>query len=198
MPRFDPTRHLFSSTPSIMPPSTTTPPIHPETPMGEILQAYPSARRALFMRYHVGGCSSCGYDPSDTLADVCKSHNILDVDEVIRHIHASHEADQRLQVDVRETQRLMQAGEGWRLIDVREDFEREIVAIEGAEAISQELVQSLMGGPKDAKLIFFCHHGMRSLDAASYFVGHGFEHVRSMSGGIEAWAQEIDPTLARY
>jgi adenylyltransferase/sulfurtransferase len=39
---------------------------------------------------------------------------------------------------------------------------------------------------------------MRSLDAASYFVGHGFEHVRSMSGGIEAWAQEIDPTLARY
>lgn len=178
-------------------PATTTP-LRPETTMAEILEAYPSARRALFMRYHVGGCSSCGYDPSDTLATVCQSHNILDVDEVIRHIHASHEADRRLQVDVHEVKRLMSAGEGWRLIDVREDFERKVAAIAGAEAITQELVQSLMGGSKDAKVIFFCHHGMRSLDAASYFVGHGFESVRSMSGGIDAWSQLIDPSIERY
>lgn len=178
--------------------SATKAPLNSDTPMGEILESYPSARRALFMRYHVGGCSSCGYEPTHTLGDVCKSHNILDVDEVVRHIYASHEADQSLQVDVKETQRLMAAGEGWRLIDVREDSERAIAALAGAEAISQDLIQSLMNGPKDAKLIFFCHHGMRSLDAASYFVGHGFDHVRSMSGGIEAWSQQIDPSVARY
>jgi hypothetical protein len=35
--------------------------------MGEVLEAYPSAQRALFRRYHIGGCNSCGYAPGDTL-----------------------------------------------------------------------------------------------------------------------------------
>ena len=49
----------------------------------EILDRIPSAQRALFQRYHVGGCSSCAFQPTDTLAQVCKDHNILDVNEVV-------------------------------------------------------------------------------------------------------------------
>lgn len=172
--------------------------VTPATPMGEILQLFPSARRALFMRYHVGGCNSCGYEPTDTLGEVCRKHNILDVDEVIRHIHASDLADRSLQVDVHGTRELLASGEGWRLLDVRGDDERAIAALAGAEAITQDLVQELMDGPKDAKLIFFCHGGVRSLDAASYFAGHGFTNVRSMSGGIDAWSREIDGSIPRY
>ena len=55
-----------------------------------------SAQSNVFQRYHVGGCSSCGFQPSDTLAQVCKDHNILDVNEVIQHILRSHEVDQRI------------------------------------------------------------------------------------------------------
>ena len=51
---------------------------------------------------------------------------------------------------------------------------------------------------KDAPIVFYCHLGQRSLDAASYFAGHGFTNVRSMSGGIEAWALQVDPSVPLY
>jgi hypothetical protein len=53
--------------------------ITPAMTMQEILSQYPAAQRALFRRYHVGGCSSCGFQPTDTLEQVCKSHNLLDL-----------------------------------------------------------------------------------------------------------------------
>jgi hypothetical protein len=45
----------------------TRPAITRHSTMGEVLEAYPSAQRALFRRYHIGGCNSCGYAPGDTL-----------------------------------------------------------------------------------------------------------------------------------
>ena len=44
--------------------------IGPDTTMEEILRAYPSAKIGLFQRYHIGGCASCCYQPTDTLAEV--------------------------------------------------------------------------------------------------------------------------------
>ena len=55
-----------------------------------------------------------------------------------------------------------------------------------------------MRWPQDTPIVFDCHHGQRSLDAASYFAGHGFTEVRSMTGGIDAWAVEVDPSVPRY
>lgn len=49
--------------------------------MQEVLEAYPSAQRAVFQRYHIRGCNSCGYQPEDTLEQVAHNHNITDLDE---------------------------------------------------------------------------------------------------------------------
>jgi hypothetical protein len=70
---------------------TTT--LDPQMTMRELLQHYPGAQRALFRRYHIGGCSSCGFQPDETLAGVCARNNSLPVGEVVEHIQASHEAD---------------------------------------------------------------------------------------------------------
>lgn len=43
-----------------------------------------------------------------------------------------------------------------------------------------------------------CHHGGRSMQVASFLMGRGFSHVANVAGGIHAWADELDPTLARY
>ena len=85
---------------------TSTAQITPDMTMERVLEIAPSAQRALFQRYHIGGCSSCAFQPTDTLAQVCKDHNILDVKEVLRTIHNAHEADSKLQVDP-------QAVRGW-------------------------------------------------------------------------------------
>src|ERR687885_793306 len=61
--------------------------------MSEIVERFPGAQRALFRRYHIGGCSSCGFSPDETLASVCGRNGSLDVDEVLKHIQSSHQQD---------------------------------------------------------------------------------------------------------
>ena len=85
------------------------------------------------------------------------------------------------------------------LLDVREPEEQAIVKLDGSLPVTQELLQETMNaGPKDTPIVTYCHHGIRSLEAASYLIGHGFTDVRSLTGGIDAWAAHIDPSLPRY
>jgi rhodanese-related sulfurtransferase len=176
--------------------STAT--IRPDMTMEEILRQAPSAQRALFQRYHIGGCSSCGFQPTDTLAQVCRDHNILDVAEVVRTIERSEEVDRKVQVSPEQVKDWLDRGEDFSLIDVRTPVELAIASIEAAEALDFQDPGKYMSLPKDRRIVFFCRSGMRSLDVAAYFLGHGFTDVRSMTGGILAWGERIDPRIQRY
>src|SRR5687768_14623270 len=72
--------------------------IDPNTTMRELLERYPGAQRALFRKYHIGGCSSCGFQPEETLAEVCARNENVSVEEAAQHVIASHDADQKLQI----------------------------------------------------------------------------------------------------
>ncbi|MEQ1853475.1 MAG: rhodanese-like domain-containing protein [Chthoniobacteraceae bacterium] len=171
--------------------------IDPQITMGELVSRFPGAQRALFRSYHVGGCSSCGFKPDETLAQVCARNENLPVADVTQTILAAHDADQRMQIAPVDAAELVKAGKA-RLIDVRSQEEWDSVHIEGSTFFTQELMQQLGGLPQEQLLIFVCHHGVRSLDAAAYFAGHGIENVRSLRGGIDAWSCEVDPALPRY
>ena len=66
--------------------------------MNAVLKIFPGAQRALFRRYHIGGCSSCGFSPDETLAQVCARNGNLDVAEVLAHIQSSHDQDVKVSV----------------------------------------------------------------------------------------------------
>lgn len=166
--------------------------------MREVLEAYPSAQRALFQRYHVGGCGSCGYQPGDTLEEVARGHNIVDVEEVITFVEHAEQADGGIQVSPIDVAAALGSDDAPRLIDVRTPPEWELARIEGATLMSEALAQEMMRWPPDTPIVFYCHLGQRSLDAASYFAGHGFTEVRSMTGGLDAWSAEVDPSVPRY
>ena len=172
-----------------------TPTITPEMTMEQILEAVPAAQRALFQRYHVGGCNACGFQPSDTLAQVCKERNILDVQEVIQTIQRAHELDGKVQVEPRQVKEWLDRNEDFSFIDVRQPEEIAAAAIPGAEPLDFGDPGRYMSLPKERRIVFTCRSGQRSLDVASYFIGHGFQSVHSMRGGIEAWAREIDPSV---
>ena len=159
--------------------------------MAEILRQFPSAQRALFQRYHIGGCSSCAFQPTDTLAQVCKDHNILDVGEVIRTIQIAQEMDAKLQVAPREVKSWIDAGEDFSFIDVRSPEEIRAARIAESEPLDFDAPDRYMSLPHDRKIVFHCQSGERSLDVAAYFKGHGFQRVYSMRGGLEAWQTEI-------
>ncbi len=166
--------------------------------MQEVLDSYPSAQRALFRRYHIGGCHSCGYEPDDILEEVAHRHNITDLEEVVDFIEQADQADRRIQAGPQDVAAALRSGTPPRLIDVRTSDEWELARIEGATLITEELAKEMMTWPKDTAIVFYCHGGQRSLDAAAYLAGHGFKNARSMTGGIEAWSLEVDGAVPRY
>ncbi|MCC6405696.1 MAG: rhodanese-like domain-containing protein [Planctomycetes bacterium] len=175
---------------------TTT--ITPDMTMERILEIAPAAQRALFQRYHIGGCSSCGFQPTDTLAQVCKDHNILDVKEVLATIARAQDVDTKIQVEPKDVKQWLDAKEDFSFIDVRTPEELALARIAGAEPLDYDNPAKYMDLPKDRKIVFTCRSGVRSLDVASYFIGHGFQRVYSMRGGILAWSEEIDASVPRY
>ena len=88
-----------------------------------------------------------------------------------------------------------------RLIDVREADEFEIARIAGAELLPLSqwpaLAVEKLRDPAQPLLIQ-CHHGGRSGQASAYLLRNGFTDVTNVAGGIDAWSQEIDPSVPRY
>jgi rhodanese-related sulfurtransferase len=166
---------------------TETADISLEMTMEEILDRIPSAQRALFQRYHVGGCSSCGFQPTDTLSKVCKDHNLLDPQEVLNYLRTAAEVDAKMAVDPSEIRAWKGEGRAFRFIDVRQPDEVAAAPFEAAEPLDYTNSQAYMELPKDTLIVFACADGGRSLDVASYFIGHGFTAIRSLKGGIAAW-----------
>ncbi|MES2466157.1 MAG: rhodanese-like domain-containing protein [Verrucomicrobiota bacterium] len=180
-------------------PATADSPIHPDLTMGALLDAFPGARRALFAKYHVGGCSSCGFQLSETLAEVCARNEDMPVDEAIAHLLASQENDAAMQISAPDLKAALDSPHPPRLLDVRSREEFEAVRLQGAELMTQPLLEDFFhSGDKTQPIVVYCHHGLRSLDAAAYLIGHGFQQVKSLAGGIDAWSTEVDPAVRRY
>lgn len=171
----------------------------PNTPMAQVLGIYPGARRALFRKYHIGGCSSCGFSPSETLGQLCERNGNLLVDEVLAHLQASQHQDDLLTLSPSDLASARTSSQPVRLLDIRTREEWDATRIPGAEFVNQELVQHLMGSnDRQTLLVFYDHTGTQSLDAAAYFAGHGFQNARALKGGIDAYAAEVDPSIPRY
>ena len=170
-----------------------------QSPMREVLEAFPGAQRALFRRYHIGGCSSCGFSPEETLAQVCARNGNLDTAEVLAHIQSSHEQDAKVLISPVELVELKAKDPAVKVVDVRSREEFEAVHIEGSLLLSQPVMQQLMASGSNAEpIVVVDHAGKNGLDAAAYFMGHGLQNVRCLRGGIDAWAQEVDPKMRRY
>ena len=101
-------------------------------------------------------------------------------------------------MSVQQLKAAMDAGETFELIDVRTPEERATAAIAGAVLHNESEADRLQALPRDTKLVFHCHHGGRSQQAAEQFVVLGFSNVHNVAGGINAWSQEIDSTIPRY
>lgn len=85
------------------------------------------------------------------------------------------------------------------LLDVRTEQERDIAKIDGAVAIPVADIGDRLGElPRDRRWIVHCHRGPRSLRAAQQLRDAGFDEVYNLEGGIDAWAEDVDPSLARY
>ena len=104
-----------------------------------------------------------------------------------------------IEVTPREVSERLERGDKFLFVDVREKWEYESARIEGSVLIPlREIPANLQRLAGAREIVFFCHHGMRSLDAAAWVRSQGIEGAQSMSGGIDRWTTEVDPLVPRY
>lgn len=173
--------------------------ITPDSTMQAVLEAFPGARRTLFRQYHIGGCSSCGFQSEETLAQVCARNNLPAVAPVLESIRSGQEQDEQVLIAPAGLAAWLKAEKPPRLLDIRTREEWDVVRIEGATLMGQDVMQEILSRwSRTDGLVIYDHEGKQSLDAAAYFLGHGFQQVRCLRGGIDAWAQQVEPALPRY
>ncbi len=97
-----------------------------------------------------------------------------------------------------EAKAMLERDPGLHFIDVRTPGERERAQIPGTVLLDPPTMAMLSKLPKDTPLVFHCHHGQRSQQAALHFLELGFRTVYNVVGGIEAWSREVDPAIPRY
>jgi len=165
-----------------------------DSPMGLIMEALPGAKRAIFARYHLGGCQSCAFSNEETLAEL-SARSEIPADEVLEHLLASHVHDSEMLMEPVEAKEEIS---GLRLIDLRTREEHEAVVIAGSEFFTQELQQQVFAGDSDAGILLYDHSGKNVLDQVAWFRGHGLKRTYGLRGGIDAWSREVDPSVPRY
>ena len=105
----------------------------------------------------------------------------------------------QIEVTPREVSEQLARGDKFLFVDVREKWEHDISRIEDAALIPlREIPANLVRFEEADEVVLFCHHGMRSLDAAAWLRSQGVAGARSMAGGIERWSVEVDPRVPRY
>lgn len=95
--------------------------------------------------------------------------------------------------------RRIAGGERWQLLDVREPWETSIASIEGSLEIPMGEIARRHGElDRTRPVAVLCHSGVRSRRVAEWLVTEGFSRVANVSGGIDAWSVELDPSVPRY
>lgn len=106
---------------------------------------------------------------------------------------------EKVEIAPRELSAVLERGEPLKLLDVRDAEEHAFVRIDGAMLLTAEVVEEVTSQwDRATPIVTYCHHGVRSLSAVHWLKSRGFTHVKSLSGGIHAWAEEVDPSLPRY
>ena len=85
------------------------------------------------------------------------------------------------------------------ILDVREPWELDVCSLSNTHNIPMGQIQGRINElNKDRDLVVMCHHGIRSQRVALFLQQQGFTDIYNLSGGINAWANQVDPHMAKY
>lgn len=102
------------------------------------------------------------------------------------------------QMSAPELKQLIESGAPFEFVDVRTDGERRYASIDGSRLLDQAYHDALLAMDRETLLVFQCHHGIRSQQAAEYFRQQGFRRLFNVQGGIDAWSLLVDASVPRY
>jgi rhodanese-related sulfurtransferase len=104
------------------------------------------------------------------------------------------------EISVAEVKSMLDAGEDFTLVDVREPWEFDVARIAGSKHIPMGDIPARFNQELDPEshIVVVCHHGVRSLNVTAWLRRQEFEKVQSLRGGIDRWSREIDSSVPLY
>jgi adenylyltransferase/sulfurtransferase len=136
-------------------------------------------------------CPLCGTRPTIT--------KLIDYDAFCGVAPRAREASSSMEVTAGELKSELASASPPHLLDVREQWEWDLCHIEGSVLIPLAMLPERLAELDAARpIVTICHRGSRSMQAARFLKASGVENVRSLQGGIDAWAADVDPGMERY
>jgi monothiol glutaredoxin len=114
------------------------------------------------------------------------------------HNNTAKELPPIRQLSAPELKALIDSGAPFELVDVRTAEERAFAKIDGSRLLDQVHHDALLRLDRETCIVFQCHHGVRSQQAAEYFQRQGFRNLHNLKSGIDAWSLLVDPSVPRY
>lgn len=85
------------------------------------------------------------------------------------------------------------------LLDVREPWEFQLCQIAGSDNLPMQTIPENVNALDDERpIVLICHHGMRSYQVGIFLERHGLTELFNLQGGVAAWADAVEPSMARY
>lgn len=167
--------------------------------MREIESTFPFARALLHAKFHVGGCASCGFEPQETLSQVAQKHS-KNASEMVEALNGGLHDMMTAEISTEAAAELINDEKNVLIVDVREQWEFDICKLSNAAVLLTEknLPVIFEKGQTVKHVLVYCHHGVRSLNAALYMRQNGLPNAISLKGGIDKFAQLVAPSIPRY
>ncbi len=137
------------------------------------------------------GCPVCGDAPT--------IRELVDYEAFCGGNPAEQAAAAREEIEPAALARMIGGAAGVQLVDVREQWEWQICRLDGARLMPLRELPARLGELDQGRpVVTYCHRGVRSLSAARFLQAQGFQDAKSLRGGVERWARELDPGMSRY
>lgn len=167
-----------------------------ETPLKDLARSYPHLWSFLEERYHL---SRLDLEASSHLKGLSQKFDLPPAQIIFMELQLENLKKRVEEVTAIEAKNLMKQEPSLQIFDVRESWEHPFGSIPGSLYFSPEVLNQLKREKnKDQPILMYCHFGIRSLDAAHHLAQLGFTRLYVILGGIDAWSQQVDPSISRY
>lgn len=162
----------------------------------ELVIPYPHLYEFIERKY---GLKLDSRDKTLTLKEFVEKYHLPPAQILFMEVQMAVRAQNVIQLKAAEAHRLVKTTPHLRTVDVRDEWEIKLGALENSLPLTPQLLDTILTHwGKEDPILVYCHFGVRSMDFATFLADRGFTKVHSLKGGIDAWSQQIDASIPRY
>lgn len=177
--------------------ATGTPPVVTEnSSLRELETPYPHVYEFIERKY---GLKLDASEKTLSLKDFAEKYGLPPAQILFMEIQMAIRSQHVFQIKPSDAMKLMKKNQDLKIIDVRDEWETKFGAVTNSLPLTPQLMDTILTEwDKQTPILVYCHFGVRGMDFATFLTDRGFTKVYNLSGGIDAWSDQIDRSIPKY